>query len=77
LRSTSQAATRTTHDEAGAAVVCRQGKRRWLIYAHSPLENRDDVTITVPEFGKITIDVPREGAFYLVDEADRSVRRVR
>ena len=41
--------------------------RRWLVYAHSPLENRQDVTITVPDFGKITVDVPRAGSFYLVD----------
>ena len=38
--------------------------RRWLIYAHSPLEDRQGVNITVPGFGKITVDVPRAGAFY-------------
>lgn len=58
-----------------ALVRGRQGERRWLVYAHSPLENRDDVTITVPEFGKMTVDVPREGAFYLVDEAGSAVVR--
>ncbi|MHC4227259.1 MAG: hypothetical protein ACYSW0_07490, partial [Planctomycetota bacterium] len=49
-----------------------EGTRRWLIYAHSPLEDRQDVTITLPDFGKITVDVPRAGAFYLVNEVDRA-----
>ena len=44
------------------------GSRRWLVYAHSPLEDRRDVEITVPECGGITVDVPREGAFCVVDE---------
>ena len=50
-----------------------RGKRRWLLYGHSPLEDRRDVTITLPEFGKITIDIPRAGAFYVIDELDRTV----
>ena len=44
------------------------GARRWLVYAHSPLKDRRDVEITVPPFGAITVDVPREGAFYVVHE---------
>ena len=50
--------------------------RRWLVYAHSPLEDRKDVTITVPDFGKITVDVPRSGAFYLVKEYGGTVMPV-
>jgi len=38
--------------------------RRWLVYAHSPLEDRRGVEITPPEFGEVTVDVPRTGAFY-------------
>ncbi|MHC4625644.1 MAG: hypothetical protein ACYTDV_01565 [Planctomycetota bacterium] len=49
---------------------------RWLIYAHSPLEDRRGVNITVPGFGKITVDVPRAGAFYLIDEANRTTTPV-
>lgn len=47
------------------------GKQQWLVYAHAPLEEKRDVTITVPGFGKTKIDVPREGAFYFIDEAKR------
>ncbi|MBN2312503.1 MAG: hypothetical protein JXM79_01150 [Sedimentisphaerales bacterium] len=49
-------------------VLGEKGTRRWLVYAHSPLEDRSDVMITLPDYGKITIDVPRAGAFYLVEE---------
>jgi len=48
-------------------------KRQWLIYAHSPLEDRRDVVITVPGFEKITVDAPRAGAFYLVEESNTKV----
>ena len=47
------------------------------MYAHSPLEGRQDVTIIVPDFGKVTIDIPRAGAFYLIDEMDKTVTAVR
>ncbi len=53
-----------------------KGSRRWLAYAHSPLEDRQKVTITVPDFGEVTIDVPRAGAFYLIDERDKKVTQV-
>jgi len=45
-----------------------EGSREWLVYAHSPLEDRRRVEVTVPDFGPLTIDVPRAGAFYLVEE---------
>jgi len=51
-------------------------KRRWLVYAHSPLEDRQGVKITVPEFGGITVDVGRAGSFYLADASTGTVKRV-
>ena len=48
--------------------------RSWLVYAHSPLEDRKDVIITVPGFGNVTVDVPREGAFYLIELRDKKPR---
>ena len=49
-----------------ALVRGKAGARSWLLYAHSPLQNHEDVTITIPEFGEVTVDVPRSGAFYIV-----------
>ena len=51
----------------------QKGTRRWLVYAHSPLEDRQGVKITIPEFGDVTIEVPRAGVFYLLEESDNKV----
>jgi len=59
-----------------ALIQGKAGERRWLVYAHSPLEDRRDVRITVPEYGETTVDVPRAGAFYIVREEQATVARV-
>lgn len=59
-----------------ALVQGEPGNRRWLLYAHSPLQNRPDVEITIPEHGQVTVDVPRAGAFYVVSEGKTDVQRV-
>ncbi len=56
-----------------ALVDGTEGNRRWLVYAESPLEDRKNVQITVPEYGKITVDVPVAGAFYVVNEKSKKV----
>lgn len=53
------------------------GSRRWLVYAHSPVQERKAVEITIPEYGKVTVDVPVAGAFYVVNEKAKSVTPVR
>lgn len=52
------------------------GQREWLLYAHSPIENRKAVEITIPQYESVTVDVPRAGAFFLVKENESSVRKV-
>ncbi len=59
-----------------ALVRGRPGARRWLVYAHSPLQDRRGVEITLPDYGKLTVDVSRAGVFSLVDEQRRSVTPV-
>jgi hypothetical protein len=56
-----------------ALVQGENGSRRWLVYAHSPLEDRKNVIVTVPGFGDVTIDVPRAGTFCLVEEHSKEV----
>jgi hypothetical protein len=56
-----------------ALVLGDAGSRRWLVYAHSPLENRPHVQITLPDYGPISVSVPKAGAFYVVKEDDRKV----
>jgi len=59
-----------------ALVRGEEGSRQWLVYAHSPLEDRKKVEITLPEYGALQLDVPRAGTFLIVDEKTRSVRPV-
>jgi len=47
--------------------------RQWLVYTYSPTQDRSNVTITVPEFGDITVDSKIAGNFYLLKESDRSM----
>lgn len=61
------------------SLALTQGKkpfRQWLLYAHSPLKDRQKVTVTIPSYGKVTVDVPRKGAFYLVDEKSKKVNAI-
>lgn len=48
---------------------------RWLVYAHSPLEDRQRVRIRIPGYydESIEVDVPVEGAFYILDEESGEV----
>ena len=51
-------------------------KRSWLVYAHAPLREYRDVEIRIPQWQSIKVDVPREGAFYEIREADGSVMKI-
>lgn len=53
-----------------------KGHREWLVYAHAPLGDRKDVTLTVPSYGPITVDVTVGGSFYVVSEKDKTVTPV-
>ena len=59
-----------------ALVQGNKGTRRWLLFAHSPLGDRGSVSITIPEYGPVTVDVPRAGAFWIVEEKTGRIRTV-
>ncbi|WP_145055035.1 hypothetical protein [Lignipirellula cremea] len=50
--------------------------REWLVYAHSPLQDRKQVEVTIPGRGAIQIDVPRQGAFYRIDADALTPQRI-
>ncbi|MBN2505568.1 MAG: hypothetical protein JXQ71_02620 [Verrucomicrobia bacterium] len=50
--------------------------RRWLLYAHSPAQDRAAVRITIPGYGDVVVDVPRRGVFCVVEERTGEVRRL-
>jgi hypothetical protein len=56
-----------------ALVLGDPGARRWLLYAHAPLEERRQVVITIPDYRQVTVDVPRAGAFYQIHERDGQI----
>ncbi|GEM_PF-1080102 len=52
-----------------------QPKRSWLIYAHAPLGAVGNTKVQLPGFGDVKLDsVPMSGSFFVVNEADRSVK---
>jgi len=59
-----------------ALVTGEKGNRRWLVYAHSPLQDRENVEITIPDYGKITVNVPVAGAFYVVNEKTKKIQGI-
>ena len=46
--------------------------REWLVYAHSPVVDREGVTLTIPGGRDIVVNVPREGTFVHVMETSNN-----
>jgi hypothetical protein len=59
---------------AQAHVLGAEPNRRWLVYAHAPRGDETGVTITIPGYGPIRMDVSQAGSFCEVTETDRGVR---
>jgi hypothetical protein len=59
-----------------ALVLGKAPERRWLVYAHAPLGGRQNVSITIPEYGRMRINVAVAGSFYLVDEKSHRAQAV-
>jgi len=60
-----------------ARVIGKPGSREWLVYAHSPPEPRQGVTVTVPDYGPVQVDVAVGGSFYVVTEQNKETTPVR
>jgi Concanavalin A-like lectin/glucanases superfamily len=56
-----------------ARVMGTTPNREWLVYAHSPLQARTGVEITLPGYGTVTTDVSREGTFVHIKENDNDL----
>lgn len=59
-----------------ALVLGEKPEREWLVYAHSPRRNLENVKIDVPGYGFIKATVPPGGSFYLVREKGSVLTRV-
>jgi len=56
-----------------ALVIGKQPTREWLVYAHSPIRETKNVTISLPGYGQVTIDSSPRGVFYQVFEANKQI----
>jgi hypothetical protein len=62
------------------ALALRKGeppKREWLVYAHAPLGDRENVQLTVPGYGDIRVKVTVGGSYYLINEETGMVGQLR
>jgi hypothetical protein len=50
--------------------------REWLVNAHAPRGAATQVTITLPGFGPITVDLPQSGSFFHVTERPRLIKEL-
>jgi len=57
-----------------ALVLGSAPDREWLVFAHAPRQARTGVTITLPDFGPLTVDVPQSGSFFHVKENGKQVQ---
>jgi hypothetical protein len=51
-----------------ALVIGKKPRREWLVYAHSPLKDYDEVSILIPDYKTIKLDTRPSGVFYHVLE---------
>ncbi len=51
-------------------------ERQWLLYAHAPAGERKAVSISIPDYKQVQVDVSVGGSFYLVDEQLNQVQSV-
>ena len=42
--------------------------KQWMLYVQSPAEDIEDVMVTIPEYGDVSVKALVNGAFYLVEE---------
>ncbi len=59
-----------------ALVLGKTPRREWLVYAHAPMGDRENVGLMIPGYRQIPADVPVEGRFYLVREGNPKIERV-
>jgi hypothetical protein len=59
-----------------AMVIGEPPEREWLIYAHSPIKDRQGVRISIPGYGQIIMDVKTAGNFCHILEKNKEVNQI-
>jgi len=55
-----------------AQVIGEKPNRRWLIYAHAPRGVERGVTVEIPDYQSVIMDVKPSGSYFVVDEKHRA-----
>ena len=59
-----------------ALVLGDKPNREWLVYVFSPVSDEANVGISIPDYGKVTLDAVPGGAYYHVFERNGETRRL-
>jgi len=51
--------------------------KEWLVYAYSPLANRSNVVLNIPEYGPIKVNCDPGGDYFVVKQKGRSLEQLR
>jgi hypothetical protein len=60
-----------------ALVMGKAPRREWLVYAFSPLSHLENVKVTVPDFGNVSIGTSPSGSFYHATERGHRVVQIK
>lgn len=47
--------------------------RQWLVYAYAPMGDQVDVTVSIPDYQDIILDINLNGSYFLVNEAENAI----
>lgn len=60
-----------------ARVIGKNPNREWLIYAHAPLGEKNDIAVTIPEYKTVVLKkITVSGSFYHIQESSGSINSV-
>ena len=59
-----------------AYVLGESPNREWLLLVQSPTQDRNNVTVTVPNFGDVKVNVQQKGTFYHLREGSTEITTV-
>lgn len=61
---------------AVARILGEKGHREWLIYVHATKQNLQQVGLTIPDYGKVTVSATLSGNHYWLKEVDQSITKI-
>lgn len=60
-----------------ALVKNKKPRRQWLIYAYSPLGDKKNINIKLPDYGEIQVNVDSSGGYFLLNESSKKIEVIK